>query len=105
MLLTEDSNKKSFIVLYYLLKFAQPQCRKIYKSSIDWLFDDFVYNFWQWKLANKSDEFENVTKLLNEGFKAVNDTEIDKAKKCLEVVSYHVRGLDLSIEQEDFLYK
>ena len=105
MLLKEDSTKNSFMICFFLLKFAQPQCRKIYQSSIDWLFDDFVYNFWQWKLANKSDEFENVTKLLNEGFKAVNDTEIDKAKKCLEVVSYHVRGLDLSIEQEDFLYK
>ena len=104
MLLKEDSTKKSFTICFFLLKFAQPHCRKIYKSSLDWLFDDFMCNLWHWKYANRCNDFEDVTKLLNEGFNVINDTKIDKAKKCLYVLSFHIKGLSLTPEQEDWLY-
>ena len=61
-------------------------------------------NLWRWKYANRCNDFEDVTKLLNEGFNVINDTKIDKAKKCLYVVSFHIKGLSLTPEQEEWLY-
>lgn len=105
MLLDDKSTKDCFTILFNLLKFAQPYCRKIYNSSLDWLYDNFVYDFWRWKFENKSGDFEDANKLSSEGFRLVNATENDKAKKCLCVVSYHIRGLSLTQEQEDWLYE
>lgn len=104
MLLKEESTPKCFVVIFNLLKFAQTQCRAIYNHSLDWLFDDFVYNFWHLRFVGQKEDFYDHDKLANNGFKRIEETKTDKARKCLYVVSCHIKGLSLTSEQEDWLY-
>jgi hypothetical protein len=101
-LLKEEQMPNAFNTICYALQSIQKESRALYKQSMDELFDDFVFAYWQWKMATSPEKFSGKDHFLQHGAD-VSGFPTNKAKKYMNRLHNHIKNIDLTPKQFDWL--
>ena len=70
---------------------------------MDWVFDEFVIDYWNKKIETCPSEFNGIERYKESGVAQIEQERENQAKKCLRNISFHVNGLEMPSYIEDWL--
>lgn len=94
---------RTHVSLCSIAKEFRTHCNTYYRQKMDWVFDEFVIDYWNKKIETHPSAFNGIERYQENGIAQIEREQANKARICLRNISFHVNGLALPSYIEDWL--